>query len=80
MGRAPEGVVALDDAEPEVHAREGVRFLRRKGVLSDDLVVCCGGRRLPVAGPVAGTFAGFFGPVLEQYGLDADALDIEEDA
>ena len=80
VGRAPEGIVALDDAEPEVHAREGMRFLRRKGVLSDDLVVCCGGRRLPVAGPVAGTFAGFFGPVLEQYGLDADALDIEEDA
>ena len=79
VGRAPEGIVALDDAEPEVHAREGVRFLRRKGVLSDDLVVCCGDRRLAVAGPVAGTFAGFFGPVLEQYGLDADALEIEEE-
>lgn len=79
VGRAPEGIVALDDAEPEVHAREGVRFLRRKGVLSDDLVVCCGDRRLAVAGPVAGTFAGFFGPILEQYGLDADALEIEEE-
>ena len=79
VGRAPEGIVALDDAEPEVHAREGVRFLRRKGVLSDDLVVCCGIDRLTVAGPVAGTFARFFGPVLEQYRLDADALEIEED-
>ena len=79
VGRAPEGIVALDDAEPEVHAREGVRFLRRKGVLSDDLVVCCGVDRLTVAGPVAGTFARFFGPVLEQYRLDADALEIEED-
>ena len=79
LGRAPEGIVALDDAEPEVHAREGVRFLRRKGVLSDDLVVCCGIDRLTVAGPVAGTFARFFGPVLEQYRLDADALEIEED-
>ena len=78
VGRAPEGIVALDDAEPEVHAREGVRFLRRKGVLSDDLVVCCGDRRLAVAGPVAGTFAGFFGPVLQEYRLDADALEIEE--
>ena len=80
VGRAPEGIVALDDAEPEVHAGEGVRFLRRKGVLSDDLVVCCGVDRLTVAGPVAGTFARFFGPVLEQYGHDADALEIEEEA
>ena len=78
VGRAPEGIVALDDAEPEVHAREGVRFLRRKGVLSDDLLVCCGARRLTVAGPVAGTFVRSFGPVLEQYGLDADALEVEE--
>ena len=80
VGRAPEGTVALDDAEPEVHAREGVRFLRRKGVLSDDLLICCGAHRLTVAGPVAGTFTGFFGPVLEQYGLDADALEIEKEA
>ena len=80
VGRAPEEIIALDDAEPEVHAREGVCFLRRKGVLSDDLVVCCGVRRLTVAGPVAGTFAGFFGPILEQYGIEADALEIEEDA
>ena len=80
VGRAPEGIVALDDAEPEVHAREAVRFLRRKGMLSDDLVVCCGAHRLTVAGPVAGTFTGFFGPVLEQYGLDADALEIEKEA
>lgn len=80
VGRAPEGNVALDDAEPEVHARESVRFLRRKGVLSDDLVVCFGIHRLTVAGPVAGTFARFFGPVLEQYGLDADALEIEDGA
>ena len=80
VGRAPEGIVALDDAEPEVHGRDSVRFLRRKGVLSDDLVVCCGIRRLTVAGPMAGTFARFFGPVLEQYGLDADALEIEEEA
>ena len=78
VGRAPEGIVALDDVEPEVHAREGVRFLRRPGVLSDELVVCCGDRRLAVAGPVAGTFAGFFGPVLQEYRLDADALEIEE--
>ena len=80
VGRAPEGIVALDDAEPEVHARESVRFLRRKGVLSDDLVVCFGIDRLMVAGRVAGTFARFFGPVLEQYGLDVDALEIEEGA
>ena len=33
-----------------------MRFLRRKGVLSDDLVVCCGIDRLTVAGPVAGNF------------------------
>ena len=79
VGCAPEGIVALDDAEPEVHGREGVRFLRRKGVLSDDLVVCCGIDRLTVAGPVAGTFARFFGPVLQEYRLDADALEIEED-
>ena len=80
VGRAPEGIVALDDAEPEVHAREGVCFLRRKGVLSDDLVVRCGNHRLTIAGPVAGTFAGCFGPILEQYGLAADALEIEEEA
>lgn len=80
VGRAPEGIVALDDAEPEVHAREGVRFRRRKGVLSDVLVVCFGTHRLTVAGPVAGTFARSFGPVLEQYGLDVDALEIEEGA
>ena len=78
-GRAPEGLVALDDADPEVRAREGVRFLRRKGVLSDDLVVCCSDHRLTVAGPVAGTFARFFGPVLEEYGLDADALEVEKE-
>ena len=80
VGSAPEGIVALDDDEPEVYGRESVRFLRRKGVLSDDLVVCCGVRRLTVAGPVEGTFAGFFGPILEQYGLDADALEIAEEA
>ena len=80
VGRAPEGTVALDDAEPEGHAREGVRFLRRKGILSDDLVVCCGDRRLAVAGPVAGTFAGFFGPILKQYGFDVDALEVDEEA
>ena len=79
VGCAPDGILALDDAEPEVHAREGVRFLRRRGVLSDDLVVCCGADRLTVAGPVAGTFAGFFGPVLQEYRLDADALEIEQD-
>ena len=77
VGRTPEGSFALDDVEPDVHARGGVRFLRRKGVLSDELVVCCGMDRLTVAGPVRRTFAGFFGPVLEQYGLDADALEIE---
>ena len=80
VGRTPEGSFALDDVDPEVHARGGVRFLRRKGVLSDELVVCCGIDRLTVAGPVRRTFAGFFGPVLEQYGLDADALEIEEEA
>ena len=79
VGHTPEGVVALDDAEPEVHAREGVRFLRRQGVLSDDLVVSCGNDRLTVAGPVAGTFARFFGPVLQEYGLDVGVLEIEED-
>ena len=79
VGRAPEGIVALDDAEPEVHARDGVRFLRRQGVLSDDLVVVCGSDRLTVAGPVAGTFARFFDPVLQEYRLDAGALEIEED-
>ncbi|MCY4121970.1 MAG: hypothetical protein OXG72_13735 [Acidobacteria bacterium] len=66
-----------DDAEPEVHARDGVRFLRRQGVLSDDLVVLCGSDRLTVAGPVAGIFARFFGPVLREYRLDAGALEIE---
>ena len=79
VGHTPEGIVALDDAEPRWHARDGVRFLRRQGVLSDDLVVFCGSDRLTVAGPVAGTFARFFGPVLQEYRLDAGALEIEED-
>ena len=79
VGHTPEGIVALDDAEPEVHARDGVRFLRRQGVLSDDLVVFCGSDRLTVAGPVAGTFARFFGPVLQEYHLDAAAIEIEDD-
>ena len=79
VGRAPEETFALDDTEPEVHAGEAVRFLRRKGRLSDDLVVCCGVDHLTVPGPVVGTFEGFFGPILEQFDLDAGALEIEED-
>ena len=79
VGRTPEGIVALDDAEPEVHALERVRFLRHQGAWSDALIVCCGAHRLTVAGPVVGTFAGYFGAVLEQCGLDAGALEIVED-
>ena len=92
VGRAPEETVALDDAEPDVWAREDVRFLRRPGRLADDLVIRCGDRRLTVAGrplletftgrfgALLATFTGRFGPLLERLGLDAAALDTAEDA
>ena len=76
VGCAPEEIVALDDAEPEVHGGESLGFLRRKGRLADDLVVCCGDHRLTVAGPVMGTFIGHFGPVLQALDLDANALEV----
>ena len=80
VGEVPKEDLSLDDGESTTYLKDEVRFSRLSRPLADALVVHCGdGRRLIVDGPVAGTFAGYFGPVLESLGLDA-ALEIVESA
>ena len=84
VGAAPDGDLAIDDGEPEVHPlRPGfhplapVRLARRRGRLSDDLVLRCGDERLTVASARIGNFDRRFGPLLDALDLDPDGLDRE---
>ncbi len=74
VGRAPQDDLAIDDGEAESHPRAMLRFMRRKRVLADDLVVRCGGERLVIAGsPLRSSFTA----VLDRLGLRWDALETE---
>ena len=80
----PDGELTIDDGEPEVHPlRPGfhplapVRLARRRGRLSDDLVLRCGDERLTVASARVGNFQRRFGPLLDALDLDPDGLDRE---
>ncbi len=74
VGRVPQDDLAIDDGEAESHPRAMLRFMRRKRVLADDLVVRCGGERLVIAGsPLRSSFTA----VLDRLGLRWDALETE---
>ena len=84
VGTVADNELAIDDGEPEVHPlRPGfhplapVRLARRRGRLSDDLVLRCGEDRLTVTSAKIGNFERRFGPLLDALGLDADRLDGE---
>ncbi|GEM_PF-6841947 len=80
VGEVPKEELSLDDGESTTYLKDEVRFYRLARPLADALVIHCGDdHRLIVDGSVAGTFAGYFGPVLESLGLD-DTLDIVENA
>ena len=79
VGEVPQETLAVDDGEPAVYGTKAVRFLCKKGIVVSDLVICCGEHRLTIAGPMMRAFAGFFGPVLKPLGLDAAALEIDDD-
>ncbi len=80
VGEVPKEDLTLDDGESRTCLKDEVRFSRLSRPLADALVIHCGdGQRLIVDGSVAGTFAGYFGPVLESLGLD-DALEVVENA
>ncbi len=75
VGEVPKEELSLDDGEPRTYLKDEVRFSRLSRSLADALVIDCGdARRLIVDGSVTGTFAGYFGPVLESLGLDDTAL------
>ena len=80
VGDVPKEELPLDDGESRTYVKDEVRFHRLSRPLADALVIHCGDdQRLIVEGSVTGTFAGYFGPVLESLGLD-DALEIVENA
>ena len=80
VGEVPKEELSLDDGEPRTYLKGEVRFGRLSRPLADALVIHCGDdQRLIVDGSVTGSFAGYFGPVLESLGLDA-ALEIVESA
>ncbi len=79
VGEVPRMDLSLDDGEPSTYLKHEVRFHRLSRPLADSLVIRCGDdQRLIVEGSVTGTFAGYFGPVLESLGLDDAALEIVE--
>ena len=81
VGEVPKEDLSLDDGESRTYLKDDVRFVRLSRPLADGLVIHCGDdQRLIVDGSVTGTFAGYFGPVLETLGLDDDGLEIVEDA
>ena len=81
VGEVPKEDLSLDDGESRTYLKDDIRFNRLSRPLADALVIHCGDdQRLIVDGSVTGTFAGYFGPVLETLGLDDDALDIVENA
>ena len=74
VGQVPSDDLAIDDGEAESHPGATLRFLRRKRLVADDLVVRCGGERLVVAGsPLRSSFTA----VLARLGLRWDALETE---
>ena len=80
VGEVPKEDLSLDDGESRTYLRDEVRFSRLSRPLADALVIQCGDeQRLIVDGSVTGTFAGYFGPVLESLGLDDPALESVED-
>ncbi len=79
VGEVPKEELSLDDGETRTYLKEEVRFSRLSRPLADALVIHCGAdQRLIVDGSVAGTFAGYFGPVLESLGVDDAALESAE--
>ena len=81
VGEVPKEDLSLDDGESRTYLKDDIRFDRLSRPLADALVIHCGDdQRLIVDGSVTGTFAGYFGPVLETLGLDDDALEIVENA
>ena len=73
VGEVPKEDLSLDDGEPRTYLKHEVRFHRLSRPLADSLVIHCGDApRLIVDGSVTGSFAGYFGPVLESLGLDDD--------
>lgn len=77
VGVVPQQELAIDVGEPRSYRMEDVRFGRRAGIVTASLVLDCGAgtQRLTVEGPVVGSFAGHFGPVLGALGIDAAALE-----
>ncbi len=85
VGAVPDKELAIDDGEaevhplrPELHPLAPVRLVRRRGRLTDDLVLRCGGERLTVAGAKIGNFERRFGPLLDALDLDAEGLHRED--
>ncbi len=85
VGAVPDNDLVIDDREPEVHPLRPefhplapVRLVRRRGHLTDDLVVRCGPDRLTIASAKIGNFERRFGPLLGALGLDADRLGRED--
>ena len=84
VGAVPDKELVVDDEEPEVHPlRPGfhplapVRLVRRRGRLTDDLVLRHGEDRLTLASAKIGNFERRFGALLDALGLAADQLDRE---
>ncbi len=85
VGAVPDRTIAIDDSEPEVHPirpefhpQTPVRLVRRRGHLTDDLVLLCGDDRLTVSSARMGNFERRFGPLLDALDLDADRLVLED--
>ncbi len=85
VGAVPDNELAIDDGEPEVHPIRPefhplapVRLARRRGHLTDDLVVRCGQDRLTIGSGKIGNFERRFGPLLNALDLEADRL-VRED-
>ena len=79
VGEVPKEELSLDDGGSRTYLKDEVRFSRSSRPLADALVIHCGDdQRLIVDGSVTGTFAGYFGPVLESLGLDDAALESVE--
>ncbi len=85
VGAVPDKELVVDDGEPEVHPIRPefhplapVRLARRRGRLTDDLVLRCGDDRLTVASGRMGNFERRFGPLLDALDFDADRLERED--
>ena len=79
-GEVPKEELSLDDGESRTYPKDEVRFSRLSRPLADALVIDCGDeQRLIVDGSVAGTFAGYFGPVLASLGVD-DGVEVVKNA